>query len=244
MSIIPRPLRSIIPSKDIVQPVVLVLTLAWAIYTFAWKEYISGQYAPPKLKIETSLQLIKRTKDYQLARVQFTARNSGDQALYLMSDLWKIAELDHKIIPEDKRSQEFDARLSRFLKSGSDADWVERIRKVSNGVVLAAGSLGWNSLYPSESQRLSQVIALPPTSREIVLTIIVPYSKNLNRDSNTWINWKYDKKAYTFATEICIPSRKGVANQWQCEAAGSKEYQRQIKENSIRFAYDESAYLL
>jgi len=222
----------------------LILTLLWAIYTFSWKEYISGRYSPPKLRIETSLQLIKKTKDYQLIRINFSARNVGDQTLNILTDLWKITAINHKVISRDQGEQKFDARLSHFLKSGSDAENIERVRTTSNGEVLAAGSLGWHSLKSAESQKLTDVIALPPTSKEISLSIIVPYAKSLNRESDVWINWTYNKKSHLTATEVCVPDKEGSKNRWRCVPSGSKDYERLLEQNEIRFAYDESAYVL
>jgi hypothetical protein len=229
--------------KEHIQPIVLILTLLWAIYTFIWKENISGKYAPPKLKIDASLQLIKRTQDYQLARINFSAHNIGDQTINILTDLWKITEINHKIITRDQAVQDFDARFADFLSLGSDAENIERVRTTYNGNILAAGSLGWNSLKSGESQKLTDVIALPLTSKEISLSIIVPYAKNLNRDSATWINWTYNKTKHVTAIEICTSNKLNSNTRWHCVPQGSGDYKRLLTDNEIRFAYDESAYV-
>jgi hypothetical protein len=154
-----------------------------------------------------------------------------------MSDLWKVIEINHKVISSDSKVQNFDARFSDFLKSGPDTANIERVRTTHNGRILAAGSLGWHSLKSTESQKLSDVIALPLTSKEIVLTIVVPYSKLLSRDSETWINWTYNQKTNEIATEICSARR-------HCAPVGSKEYKLLLEKSDIRYAYDESAYVL
>jgi hypothetical protein len=238
-----KSLQVLKPRKEHVQPIVLILTLLWAIYTFVWKENISGQYAPPKLKINASLQLIKRTQDYQLARIGFSAHNIGDQTINILTDLWIITEINHKIVTSDQAAPDFDTRFKDFLSSGSDAENIERVRTTYNGNILAAGSLGWHSLKSGESQKLTDVIALPLTSREISLSIIAPYAKDLNRDSSTWINWTYNKKTHTTATEICTSNNLNSNTRWHCVPEGSKDYERLLKHNEIRFAYDESAYV-
>jgi len=236
-------LRALKLRKEYVQPIVLILTFLWAIYTFAWKENISGLYSPPKLKVDASLQLIKRTQNYQLVRINFSARNIGDQTLNLLTDLWKITEINHQIIDRDEMGQEFDTRFSYFLKLGSEGENIERVRTTSNGKILAAGSLGWHSLKSAESQKLTDVIALPLTSKEISLSIMIPYAKNLSRASETWINWTYNKKTYATTTEICTSNKLGGNSRRHCALEGSKDYKRLVDNNEIRFAFDEYAYV-
>jgi len=244
MPITLKSLHAIRLRKEHIQPIVLILTLLWAIYTFVWKENISGQYAPPKLKIDASLQLIKRTQDFQLVRINFSARNIGEQTLNIMNDLWKVIEINHKVTETDQGLQNFDVRLSDFVALGPDAGNIERVRKTTNGKILAVGSLGWHSLKSTESQKLSVIVALPLTCKEIALTIVAPYSKNLNRNSQTWITWTYNKKTHGTSTEIC--TSKGISHNTRlnCTPAGSTNYKHLLEQNDIRFAYDESAYVL
>lgn len=235
--------KAMMPSPDHVKAAVATLALVWGFYTFAWKEYISPQYAPHKLKIEATLVPIGRTSDFQFARINILAKNVGDQTLNMLYDQWTIRELDQKSIANDQRYQNLEESYSKFLQTGDDSGVIERVRKTSSGKILAAGSLGWNALKSSESQRLSEVIALPLSSKEISLSVTVPYAKDLNKDSNTWINWSYNKKTNSTIAEICTADKTN-RTRWHCVPEGAKDYKRLLEDSGIRFAHDESAYLL
>jgi hypothetical protein len=243
MRFTPQSLRVLLPTPDHVKAAVATLVFVWGLYTFVWKEHISPQYAPHKLKIEARLQPIGQTKDYRLVRINFLARNIGNQTLSMLYDLWRITEVNRQSIANGQLKQDFESRYSKFLKTGEDYGIIERVRKTSNGKVLAAGSLGWNSLKSSESQQLSEVVALPLSSKEVLLQITIPYAKNLNKDSDTWINWRYNKKANSTTAEICT-AHKAYNTSWHCVPEGDKDYNRLLQENEIRFAHDESAYVL
>lgn len=173
-----------------------------------------------------------------------TARNIGDQNLNILNDLWQIREINQKLTSRNEKDSDFDDRFSAFLKSGLDTDDFERVRTVSIGSIQAAGSLGWRSLKPAEVQRITDVIALPLASKEIMFIVFMPYAKNLHRESDAWINWIYHKKSLRVLPEICVPKKGDIKTGWHCAETGSKEYLQLMDKNEIRLAYGESVYVL
>lgn len=158
-------------SLEKLKNIVLVLGFGWAIYTFIWKEHLSYELMPPKLQISTSAQMVRRGTPYNLVKLSFKAVNTGSQSVNLLSDLWSLYEVNHKVLLSVDDDKGFDNRIRVFLMDGADDDKIERASATQYGRVLAVGSLGWRTLQPSESQTVSTLVTLPSSSREIYLSI-------------------------------------------------------------------------
>ena len=234
-----------LPSLEKIKDIVLVLGFGWAIYTFIWKEHLSYEFMPPRLQISTSAQMVRRGYPYNLVKLSFKAVNTGSQSLNLLSDLWSVYEVNHKVLPSIDDDKVFDKRIRWFLKNGADEEKIERASSTQYGRALAVGSLGWRTLQPSESQTVSTLVTLPSSSRDIYLSIRTPYSKHLDRNSDTWIDWEYAGPDKPIQPKVCIPRANSFSHDgWLCFLEGSKEYNHLIDQNGIRLAHDEQSFAI
>lgn len=234
-----------LPSLAKLKDIALVLGFGWAIYTFIWREHLLNEFQPPKLQISMSTQMVRRGYPFNLAKLSFRAINTGSSPVNLMSDLWSVYEINHEIPATSINDKGFDKRIIWFLQNGADEDKIERASTTLYGRVLAVGSLGWHSLQPGESQTVSTLVTLPSSNKDIYLAIRIPYSKHLDRESDTWIDWKYSGSSQPIQAKICIPKDNSQSkDKWQCFLEGSKTYNRLAERHGIRLAHDEQSFAL
>ena len=230
-------------SSNSIQPIVLLLTFLWAIYTFVWKEHLAPNLQEPKLEISSAIEKTGGTSS-TLVRLSIKAKNTGTRPINLLADNWALSKL---VRTKPGTETEFLNRLDSFLAEGNDNASIERSSVIRAGAILATGSLEWGLLKPGESSSFSKLIKLPKGTKEIYLSITIPFSPRIQSPSpepettrKLSLRWKYDRVDQLIKPFVCPSSqtepRSANKTSPSCFGHHSKNFALWRKENHIYVA--------
>ena len=229
------------PSSEFVKTLLVLLTLIWAIYTFLWKEHVAPSLQEPKLEINSAIDAAGG-EDSGLIRLAIKIKNSSPYPVHLLEDNWALYNLVRLKPGTDKQ---FLKRLDAFLEDGNSSGSIERSSIIKPGAILAAGSLDLGSLKSGETTSFSKLIKLPPRTKEIYLSITIPFSsKTKTANLDPVLLWEYDRADGMIKPLVCKSDLGAITNAAKrtCYSHFSQQFRQWQKDNAIHSAKENESF--
>lgn len=215
-------------SREPLQVLLVVMTFGWGVYTFVWREYLFPLLQPPRLELDSQITEVGADGS-GLVKLSFVLSNPGVRTVYIHNARWFLYELGRQNPGPDR---DFNVRVGEVVRVADDH--VELSSRLIRGRLIAAGSLFDGSSFPAGLSRdVSDLIKLPPESKELSLVVYIPHGFRDLRLRGRSLFVYHDYSAQGWTPFLCPSSPGGDVPLASCISSRSHDFSAAAEDQGL-----------